>query len=206
MSKQWNDLFIEATKPHWDAMLRFAHSLAPSHMEAEDIHQSALLKALKAFPNFVQEKSKLALPNQSSHEPPPELSGVALSQNAHLRNWLMKIVKNTWLDSMPMYRRLVLDNDGNILGNVSVDPIEFGELESGKKQLLSEEERQFWESALDDEWLTKINTLNSRQKSALFLAAHDYTYKEISEILDIPTGTVMSTLSRTIQKLKKTSN
>jgi RNA polymerase sigma factor (sigma-70 family) len=205
MTKPWNDLFIEATKPHWESMLKFAHSLARNAVEAEDIHQSALLKALKAFPAFVTEKSQLSAPSNNTQFPPENLNGKTLSENAHLRNWLMKIIKNTWLDSMPFYRRFVLDSEGNVLSHVPTPPTEFNN-QVGVLENFANEESQFWKEALDDHWLTKMSTLNPRQKSVLFLIAQEYSYKEIAEIMDIPIGTVMSTLSRSIQKLKKVSD
>jgi RNA polymerase sigma factor (sigma-70 family) len=202
MSDLWNDLFLEATRPHWESMLRFAHALAPNPIEAEDLHQTSLLKALKAFPTFVQEKcqASAALPAAI------QFSAAALSQTPHLRNWLMKIVKNTWLDTMPLYRRFVLDSDGTLLAGIPAAPCEPSSCSNTSPQSLTQEESEFWEAALDDTWLEKVNTLNPRQKSALFLVANDYSYKEIAEILDIPNGTVMSTLSRAIQKLKKNVN
>ncbi len=202
MTMQWNDLFMEATKPHWESMLKFAHSLSRNSVEAEDIHQSALLKALKAFPAFVTEKSLLATSPDGQPSRVETLNGKTLSENAHLRNWLMKIVKNTWLDSMPFFRRFVLDSDGNVLSHVPVPPTEFNN-QIGVLKNFALEESQFWDEALDDQWLAKMNTLNPRQKSVLFLISQDYSYKEIAEIMDIPIGTVMSSLSRSIQKLKK---
>lgn len=205
MSKQWNELFVQVTKPHWENMLRFAHSLANNSHDAEDIHQTALLKALKAFPSFLAEKNPSHNSNGTKELSPEIFNAQALTEDSHLRNWLMKILKNTWLDSLPLHKRFVLDSDGSLLGNVPVPPPEYKASEILGTSDLQNEESNFWEAALDDDWFAKVNTLNPRQKSTIFLAAHDYSYKEISEILNIPVGTVMSTLSRAVQKLKKPS-
>jgi RNA polymerase sigma factor (sigma-70 family) len=207
MSSTWNDIFVEASQPHWNAMLKFARSMCRSEIDAEDILQTSLLKALKAFPNFA---SKLSNPS----EPPPQDAHTApsrnilaneVSENAHFRNWLMKIVKNTWLDFAPLTHRLVLDSDGSITNHTPAPPIDPSHIPGSTKEDLTQEERAFWNAALDDQWVEKLKTLNERQKSAVFLAANDYSYKEIADILDIPIGTVMSTLSRSLQKLRKSS-
>jgi DNA-directed RNA polymerase specialized sigma24 family protein len=66
-----------------------------------------------------------------------------------------------------------------------------------------ESEAEFFNHALDDNWIEKLSELSAKQRSILYLAAEEYSYKDISQILDIPMGTVMSSLSRTVSKLKK---
>jgi DNA-directed RNA polymerase specialized sigma24 family protein len=57
--------------------------------------------------------------------------------------------------------------------------------------------------AMDDGWKLKLQDLTSRQRSVLFLSAEGYAYKEIATVLAVPVGTVMSNLSRALQKLKR---
>lgn len=208
MSKTWNDIFVEASQPHWDAMLRFARSMSHSDNDADDVLQTSLLKALRAFPDFIAKKLQIensAQADANLQQPPSNLKPDQVSENAHFRNWLMKIVKNTWLDAAPIARRLVLDSDGSILNHFSAMPAQNSATIGTKNQTMAQEEQEFWNEALDDQWTENLKTLNDRQKSAVFLVANDYSYKEISEILDIPIGTVMSTLSRGLQKLRKCS-
>jgi RNA polymerase sigma factor (sigma-70 family) len=207
MSSTWNDIFVEASQPHWNAMLKFARSMCRSEIDAEDILQTSLLKALKAFPGFAVKLSNPMEPTPLDlHAAPPEnILASKFSENAHFRNWLMKIVKNTWLDVAPLTRRLVLDSDGSITNHTAAPPIDPSHSPGSNTQNLTQEERAFWNAALDDQWVERLKTLNERQKSAIFLAANEYSYKEIADILDIPIGTVMSTLSRSLQKLRKSA-
>jgi len=208
MPKTWNDIFVEASQPHWDAMLRFARSMTHSDHDAEDVLQTSLLKALRAFPAFALNKLQSENQTQStapSDTPPENLLSSQISANAYFRNWLMKIIKNTWLDASPISRRLVLDADGSIVNHFPAPPIERVAPLGAIAQTIADEEKEFWEAALDDQWTENLKTLNERQKSAVFLAANDYSYKEISEILNVPIGTVMSSLSRGLQKLRKFS-
>lgn len=52
------------------------------------------------------------------------------------------------------------------------------------------------EHELSEVLLNAINGLTERQKVVTFLFARDFKYKEIAEMLQIPLGTVMSTLGR----------
>jgi RNA polymerase sigma-70 factor (ECF subfamily) len=174
-------------------MMRFARSLCGSTEEAEDLLQTSLLKGLQAFPRFVSEKL-------SQRE--VEAAGKVLATAAatrHLHNWLMKIVKNTWLDKASLARRWVYDDDGVLMDTFPSEIIPLGSAATS----LAEEEKAFFDVVLDDEWRRKFADLSDRQRSVLFLAAHDYSYKEIAEILGVPIGTIMSTLSRALARLRK---
>jgi RNA polymerase sigma-70 factor (ECF subfamily) len=174
-------------------MLRFARSLCGSTEESEDLLQTALLKALQAFPRFVSEK----LLERDLHAAGTILATPTGSR--HLHNWLMKIVKNTWLDKAPLARRWVYDDDGVLMDTFPSEVIPLGLPPAS----LADEEKAFFDMVLDDEWRRKFSNLSDRQRSVLFLAAHDYSYKEIADILGVPIGTIMSTLSRALTRLRK---
>jgi RNA polymerase sigma factor (sigma-70 family) len=197
----WNSLFVSYSKCHWDAMLRFCLSLCNDKIQAEDLHQTSLLKALKAFQKFVLDY----LPKASC---PQDLDHLFASTEIqyHFKNWLYKIVKNTYMDERATQQRWQRDFSDEALENFAAfslqDPPRMEvSLSTGQKSI-RDQEKDFYQFALDDHLKKRLEQLNDRQRSILFLAAEDYSYKEISNILGIPIGTVMSTLFRAVQKLR----
>lgn len=60
------------------------------------------------------------------------------------------------------------------------------------------------ENLTDDEVIAALNKLPEHYRSVVLLAdVHEFDYKEVAEILEIPIGTVMSRLSRARTQLKK---
>lgn len=202
-----NALFVQATQPHWDSLLRFAASLTNNKIEAEDILQNALIKALRFFPRFLKNNFYVTSEVEVS---------VTLSTpetQAHIKNWLYKITKNTFLDAFAnkslskvsqwdeLEDELVTDHQGSaadtsvLRKGATVHPL--------PQHSLGTEEEFFYALALDDQWKEKLTKLTSKQRSVLYLAAESYSYKEIASILDIPMGTVMSSLARASEKLRR---
>jgi RNA polymerase sigma-70 factor (ECF subfamily) len=60
------------------------------------------------------------------------------------------------------------------------------------------------ENLTDTEVIAALNKLPEHYRSVILLAdVHEFDYKEVAQILDIPIGTVMSRLSRARAQLKK---
>lgn len=60
------------------------------------------------------------------------------------------------------------------------------------------------EHLTDQEVIAALNKLPEHYRSVVLLAdVHDFDYKEVAQILDIPIGTVMSRLNRARTQLKK---
>jgi RNA polymerase sigma-70 factor (ECF subfamily) len=60
------------------------------------------------------------------------------------------------------------------------------------------------ESLTDSEVISALDKLPEHYRSVVLLAdVHEFDYKEVAEILDIPMGTVMSRLNRARTQLKK---
>jgi RNA polymerase sigma factor (sigma-70 family) len=197
----WNSHFVSHSKKHWEAMLRFCFSLCNDRIKAEDIHQTALLKSLKAFQKFVLNYNT----QLSSNE---EINSLFLSTDVqyHFKNWLYRIVKNTYIDEREVNKKWKLESSEETIDSLQTehfDPFQSNSLQNFND--IKKEEKEFYRLAFDDKWKKRFSILNDRQRSIIFLAAEDYSYKEISAILGIPMGTVMSTLSRTLQKLKSNS-
>lgn len=209
----WNATFVHVTRCHWDTLLRFACSLAHVRHDADDLLQTSLLKGLQSFPRFVENN----LPGV--HTPDEALRAFQRPENAtHLRHWLFKILKNSFLDHCDKQKRLSGEEafDQALVNHESVEGSWHGQATrpfhveaefAGNQKISNSElaslEQAFFQAALDDHWEAKFAGLSSRQRSVVFLAAEGYAYKEIATLLDIPIGTVMSSLSRALQKLKK---
>jgi RNA polymerase sigma factor (sigma-70 family) len=196
----WNVLFVELSKPHWEALLRFCVVLSRDSVLAEDLHQTALLKAVRAFPKFVVNHA----PHVSSALDIHTLFS-RLEIQAHFKNWLYKIAKNTFLDQKERSRKWDYESEDKIdlFSDTRVLPEEKLSTAQCPHESLGEEQTLFYLQALDDDWKKKFGYLNEKQRTMIFLAAEDYSYKEIAAILEIPIGTVMSSLSRALQKLKR---
>lgn len=202
---EWNALFVKVTRVHWDALLRFSMSLTGDESEAEDVLQSALLKALRFFEKFVGNNfSAVSIAESEAKLAQPDAQ-------AHLKNWLYKITKHTFLDIRATRKETEPWEDGDFGFSVSpVEPFASEEHSVGATTAVSEaelkkKEERFFAGALDDTWKQRLSQLSPRQRSVLYLASEEYSYKEIASLLAIPIGTVMSTLSRTIDKIKKSS-
>lgn len=187
MSSQWSRVFQELSKEYWAFLFRFLVSLGHNQNEADDLMQITLLKALQAFPKFAQgniQSIELCLKDSLISCD----SVVPQSERLHLRNWMLRIAKNSFLDLKSSQKRWRSEEYIDSADNVPM-------LHPGS-------EDEFYTQALDDDWKEKLQVLNPKQRSILFLIAENYSYKEVAEILEIPIGTVMSNLSRAIQKLK----
>lgn len=191
----WNQLFVLHSKKHWEAMYRFCYSLCNNKLQTEDIHQTSLLKAFKAFPKFVQNY----MASVSTKNEIDELFLSAAIQS-HFKNWLFRIVKNTYIDEKQLHKKWKFDYSTDVLDTLSNETNEA--VVTHPADNIQTEEKEFYRLALDDQWKKRFAELNDRQRSIIYLAAEDYSYKDISAILGIPLGTVMSTLSRTLAKLK----
>lgn len=206
----WNEAFTRFTEEHWNAMLRLAISLARSRERAEDITQTALLRGVKYFPNFAR--------NRLGVSSPAELEQLFQTESArrYLRNWLLKIVRNVFLDDAVDLDRWAVDDDSEFLlsrmeAPQDVTASEGPELPAITKgedtEVLASEnlrmlEERFYAEAADDTLRESLAQLNERQRSVLYLIAKDYSYREVAGILGIPIGTVMSSLSRALTKVK----
>lgn len=201
----WNKIFLLYSEASWDSLYRFSLSLCKNDSEAEDLTQQTLLKALQSLPSFF-------LVNYSAKSE-AEAFAVAGRQGekelqTHLLHWMLKICKNTFLDERSRASRRYTHTSLEDWGEENADEHRTAHASAENNtdsapSSLAASEKLFFEQALDDDWKSRFEELNPRQRTILFLAAEDYSYKEIAQLLEIPIGTVMSTLSRAIVKLKK---
>ena len=202
----WNAAFVLSSKGFWDSLFRFAMSLTHDEASSEDLVQVTLMKGLQSFERFVGNEIPGVL------EPVEATRAFERQENAaHLKNWLYRILKNTFLDENVKKKRArfeVSSGENSGLENTPTSHVEqMSFLPNSLREATSEELKNFDEEfagmALDDDWRQRFEDLTSRQRSVLFLSAEGYAYKEIATILGVPMGTVMSNLSRALQKLKR---
>ena len=144
--------------PHLDAAYGFARWLTRDPVQAQDVAQEAMLRALRYFHAF------------RGGEPRP---------------WLLRIVRNTWLDARK--RRAV------------EQPLEVAEDEAAEGPTPEQ-------SAIDGDRRRQVAAalaaLPTEAREILVLREiEDLSYKEIAAVLDLPIGTVMSRLARAREKL-----
>ena len=116
--------------------------------------------------------------------------------DASFRAWMFKILTNE-IFAINRKRGRVAQFE------VAVEPEEmeeFAGLESASDAPVS------WETladALDEELLSALQSLNGTERAVLLMRAFgDLRYREISECLDTPLGSVMGNLSRARQKMR----
>ncbi len=152
--------------PHLDAAYNLARWLLRSGTDAEDVVQEACLRAYTYFDGF---------------------------RGGNAKAWLLKIVRNScysWFKNNPKGESMTPDEDGRL------DPEHERALKAAGPDDPSPEARML--AAADQALLqASLDALPAVYREVLVLREiEELSYKEISEIADVPIGTVMSRLAR----------
>jgi len=108
-------------------------------------------------------------------------------QGSKLRSWLFKILHSIWKNDL---------RKQSIRAKVDFSPVDIDCVESNAE---SAEQSLFFKQVIK-----QVNLLPEAQRTALILVCVDgYSYKETSQILDVPEGTVMSRVARARLKVGK---
>jgi RNA polymerase sigma-70 factor (ECF subfamily) len=145
--------------PHLDAAYGYARWLTRDPSDAQDLAQEAMLRALRYFHAFRGEAA---------------------------RPWLLRIVRNTWIDfgTRNKMEKLPLE----VLENRPADGPD-----PEQSALASDQRRQI---------AAALAALPAEAREVLVLREiEDLSYKHIAVVLDLPIGTVMSRLARAREKL-----
>ena len=111
------------------------------------------------------------------------------------RAWLLTILRNNFLNRMKKLGRELLEADDS-------SPVK-GE-ESGFSSPIYHPEEEFFKHVMDQEVERALNGLPTAFREVVVLVdLEDCSYKEVSQICEIPIGTVMSRLSRGRALLKQ---
>jgi len=167
------NIFNNNLKEIYPDIMRVALKLSRYDREnAEDLVQKALLKAL-----------------EKQH----------LFKGGNLAGWVVTIMKNIFLDE---YRKV----KGKVFIDISdeyLKPEDNKRLEKGDDEYneLSENENIVDVTKRVDSVMEALKKIGGKCKTILMLVGQEYKYKEISERMDDPMGTVMSNLLRCRKKL-----
>lgn len=153
-------------------MLAVASRLMRNSSEAEDLVQDSVLKAIRARQHF--------------------------ESGTNLRAWLLKILTNTFINR---YRRGGLER--SVLDGPDADPLADGWVSASTMEALRDPESQALRPILEGEISKALDELPTEFRLAVVLSdIEDLSYKEISDVMGCPIGTVMSRLYRGRRMLK----
>jgi len=158
--------FEQVALPHADALYNFALKMTRSRKDAEDLVQDTFLRAFRFFHRF---------------EP-----------GTNCRAWLFRILKNTYINSYRKVKRTPAHVDW---GQVE----EYYDTVAGDDVLKRHKtpEDELLDGSLDHRVEEAVASLPAEYREVVLLNfLEDLSYKEISEVLEIPMGTVMSRLHR----------
>ncbi len=167
------DAFEAQVLAHLDALFGVACRLTKSPLDAEDLVQDALVKAMRARDQY--------------------------QSGTNLKAWLFKILTNTFINK---YRRgglerVVLDGpDADPLADGWVSAASMRALRDPESQALRSIVEQEIQQALDE-------LPEEYRLAVVLSDVEELSYKEIADVMGCPVGTVMSRLHRGRRLLQK---
>ncbi len=163
--------FEENAMAYVDSLYNMALRLVFNKEEAEDLVQETYLKAYRFFNTF--------------------------QKGTNIKAWLFKILRNTFINK---YRKTVSTPSESFFEDIeSVQasvPYE-EETKSGESVDTLEKKYNDLGSLVDDEVKNALDSLPVEYREAILLSdVEELSYKDISEITNVPIGTVKSRLNR----------
>ncbi len=158
---------------------------ATSHMEALYRFALSLTSDPTSASDLVQETYLKAFRFRSSFQ-----------SGTNMKAWLFQILKNSFINTYRRKKRSPVtasyENVADFYGLVKSDGINLDTLS-----------KQLFEHAFDDEITRALDSLSEDFRMVLVLSdIEDFTYEEISEVLEVPIGTVRSRLHRARRSLR----
>jgi RNA polymerase sigma-70 factor (ECF subfamily) len=165
--------FEREAMSHLPTLLAVGSRLTRSTAEAEDLVQDTLLKAIRAREHF--------------------------TPGSNMRAWLLRILTNTFINR---YRRGGLER--SVLDGPDADPLADGWIGASTMEAMRDPESRAMRALLEKEIVAALDELPEEFRLAVVLSdVEELSYKEISEIMGCPIGTVMSRLHRGRRLLKR---
>ncbi len=166
LSEDEVDLFARLLAAHQDKLYRVAYRMAGHHEDAQDLLQDALLEAYRSFKKF--------------------------QRGSYFDKWLYRIMTNTFIDRQRHKKRVGVVE--------SLDAPLSGEMESAGREIpdwADEPSRRVLEDKFDEPVQKALDALPPEFRMVLILSdVEEFSYEEISEMMDTPIGTVRSRLHR----------
>jgi RNA polymerase sigma-70 factor (ECF subfamily) len=154
------------------SLLGIAGRLTRNSAEAEDLVQDTVVKAIRARSQF--------------------------ETGTNMRAWLLRILTNTFINR---YRRGGLERA--ILEGPDADPLVDGWIGTATMEAMRDPEALALRGVVEKEIQTALDELPEEFRLAVLLAdVEELSYREISDIMGCPIGTVMSRLHRGRRLLK----
>ena len=167
------DAFEREAMPHLDALHAYALHLCRDASDAEDLVQETYIKALNNFASY--------------------------QEGTNCRAWLFRILTNTFFNlrrSRKRHNRIETDASPDVEMAMADAHQDQGIYRPIDAQLLDNVVSQHVTEALD--------SLPPEFRTVLLLSdLHDFSYKEIAEVVECPVGTVMSRLYRARKAMQK---
>lgn len=166
--------FVEEALPWLDAVYRFALRLVGGDRDAaDDLVQETFLRAHRFWDKY--------------------------ERGTNAKSWLFTICRNTYLHGKDLVRnqreRPAADLDARVEALSAASIFE---------KRSTDPEQAFFGGLIDDEVVAAIDALPEEFKEVLVLSdLGDLKYEEISEVMDIPIGTVKSRLFRARRLLQE---
>ncbi len=179
LSEDEVDLFARLLAAHQDKLYRVAYRMAGHHEDAQDLLQDALLEAYRSFKKF--------------------------QRGSYFDKWLYRIMTNTFIDRQRHKKRVgvVESLDAPLPGS--------GESEGAGRDIpdwADEPSRRILQDKFDEPVQKALDALPPEFRMVLILSdVEEFSYEEISEMMDTPIGTVRSRLhrARSMMRQKLTS-
>lgn len=170
------DLFARLLAAHQDKLYRVAYRMAGHHEDAQDLLQDALLEAYRSFKRF--------------------------QRGSYFDKWLYRIMTNTFIDRQRHRKRVgrVESLDAPLPGMEEGDTAarEIADCEN-------EPSRRILRDTFDEPIQKALDALKPEFRMVLILAdVEEFSYEEISEMMDTPIGTVRSRLHRARDMMRQT--
>ena len=167
--------FTDVAMEHMPGLYSAALRMTRNAADAEDLVQETYLKAYRSYGSF--------------------------TEGTNLRAWLYRILTNTYINSYRAAQRRPEVTDVEDVEDLYLYKRLAG---SGAADAGRSAEDEALERFTDDDVKAALEALPDTFRMAVLLAdVEGFSYKEISEITDVPIGTVMSRIHRGRRALQK---
>lgn len=164
--------FAKEALEHLDSLYGAAMRLTRSPADAEDLVQDAFLRAYRFHEQF---------------EP-----------GTNLRAWMLRILTNTFINK---YRRN--HRERKVLDGEDGEPVGDGVMSRAAMRALQDPDGDAMRSLVSQEIQKALDELSEEHRLMIVLAdVEELSYKEISDIVGCPIGTVMSRLHRARKQMQ----